>query len=281
MAKSQSRSKPAKPKSKRPTTKKRPPRKSATDPTSDEALLALPDDHAEAPDIPVDVAQRELSSLVRLAKSRAKQLEAVGVDAAMLTAASAMAAALKQRESAWQRSRKGVFLSSAERKRVAEAEKLRSTLVAGGRWACRSDGEAQAELTRITEGSGLADTVQDLGDLVAFWQGRTQEIRKTLIKAKDLGRATELARKLEPAAQRESADVDAALAQELRNRAFWAADALAKEIRECGRYAFQATPKLAAKFTSRYRASVVRRSKKKKKASAAAAAAGAAVIPTD
>jgi hypothetical protein len=68
----------------------------------------------------------------------------------------------------------------------------------------------------------------------------------------------------EPAAKKESADVDAARALDLRNRAFWAAHELAREIREGGRYAYADNTKLAAKFTSRYRTATVRRSRSKK-----------------
>jgi hypothetical protein len=182
-----------------------------------------------------------------------------------------MADALQQREKAWQRARQGIALSSAERKLVEEAETLRGRLVAAGRWACRADSEAQAELTRIAEGGSLADTVQDLVDLRLFWKEHEDQIRYTRIRKTDLPRADELVKKLRPAAEKEAQDGDAALALELRNRVFWAADALAKEIREGGRYAFDETPKLAAKFVSRYRTAAVRRSRKKAKQAAAGA----------
>jgi hypothetical protein len=57
--------------------------------------------------------------------------------------------------------------------------------------------------------------------------------------------------------------MDAALAFELRNRTFWAADQLAAEIRQGGRYAFRDTPKIAARFVSHYRTALVRRSRRK------------------
>ncbi len=47
--------------------------------------------------------------------------------------------------------------------------------------------------------------------------------------------------------------------------AFWAADGLAKEIREGGRYAYRLQPKTAANFVSRYRAALTRRSRRKAK----------------
>jgi len=61
------------------------------------------------------------------------------------------------------------------------------------------------------------------------------------------------------------ADVEATRALDLRNRAFWAAHELAQDLREGGRYAYAANPKLAAKFTSRYRTTAVKRTRGTKK----------------
>jgi hypothetical protein len=162
-----------------------------------------------------------------------------------------------------------VQLTPTQRKLRDEAEALDAKLVAGGRWGCRKDPAAQEELSRIAEGSGLADTIQDLCDLGAFWSEHEAELGATDITKKDLARAEQLADALEDAAANEVSDVGAAHAMELRNRCFWAADELAKELREGGRYAFRDQPKIAAKFVSRYRASANRRSRRKAKAAKA------------
>lgn len=233
------------------------------DPTTDLALLALPSRFADAPDIPVDVARRELASLSRLARACALELAAVGIDAATIELAARFARVLGAKEKTWQQARTGVTMSAADRKHLAEAEALDAKLVAGGRWALRRDPQALAELSRIAEGSGLVDTLQDLRDLEVFWEQHADHLAHTRITAKDLARIPELVARLEPAAQKEAHDVAAARAQDLRNRAFWAAHELANDIREGGRYAFLGEPKLAARFTSRYRAAVVKRSRKK------------------
>lgn len=234
------------------------------DPASDEALLALPLTYAAPPDIPVDAARRELASLARLAKLCAADLAKVGIHADTIELAERFVNVLKHNEKAWQKARKGVVLTAAERKLLEEAELLDTKLVAGGRWALRRDPVAQAELSRIAEGSGLHDTLQDLRDLQAFWEEHAEHRGKTLITDKDLARAATLVDKLEPAAEKEGADVDATLAQDLRNRAFWAAHELAQDLREGGRYAYMANPKMAAKFTSRYRTTAVKRTRGKK-----------------
>jgi hypothetical protein len=262
----------SKPKTSRSSARKTTPRKTTrpavaptppVDPTTDAALLALPLSSAAPPDIPVEVARQELASLARLAKLCATDLAKVGISLATIDLAARFAAMLARKQKAWDRARKAVTLKAADRKLLEEAELLDAKLVAGGRWALRRDPAAQAELTRIAEGSGLLDTLQDLRDLQAFWDEHAEHRSKTLITDKDLARAGTLVDKLESAAEKEAADVEATRALDLRNRAFWAAHELAQDIRDAGRYAYAGNPKLAAKFTSRYRSTAVKRTRGK------------------
>ena len=243
----------------------------APDPTSDAALRALSPAYADAPDMPIETAVQELGALARKAKKAQPKLTAIGLGPDVTARVARFAKRLGALEDAWQEARAGVKLSAKERALLVEAEKLDDKLVAGGRWACRKDPDAQKALDAIAEGSGLRDTVDDLRDGADFWAAHEAQRGDSDVTAKDLRRAVELADALEPAAEKEEADLDAAAAQELRNRCFWAADELAKDVREGGRYAFKLEPKVAALFTSRYRAQVNRRSRKKAKAKAAAA----------
>lgn len=118
--------------------------------------------------------------------------------------------------------------------------------------------DAQAELGRISEGSGLDDTLHDLRALLDFWERHEEHLDRTLITRRDLERAATLVEQLEPVAHKEADDVGAAQAHELRNRAFWAAHEVAREIRDGGRYVYADRPKVAAKFRSRYRSEQVR-----------------------
>ncbi|XXX76276.1 hypothetical protein WMF30_52360 [Sorangium sp. So ce134] len=250
---------------KTPVSRTRRPAAQPHDPTSDEALLALAPTYAAAPDMPVSIAERELTSLARLADAHAARLARIGITSDKVALLARFARRLGALEKAWQKARGAIQLTSAQRRLRDEAEALDAKLVAGGRWGCRNDPAAQAELSRIAEGSGLADTIQDLRDLVAFWSDHESALGVTDITRKDLERAKTLAGTLEDAAANEASDASAAHALELRNRCFWAADEVAKEIREGGRYAFRDQPKIAAKFVSRYRTSLRRRSREKAK----------------
>ena len=242
------------------------------DPASDEALRALDIAYAAAPDMPVAIAIAETASLARLAGARKAAFAKIGIPAERVDLLATYAKRLSALQKTWQRARGSVRLSATEKELLTEAEALDTKLLAGGRWACRRDKDAQEELSRIAEGAGIADTVQDLRDLVDFWAEHKTERASTDITDKDLVRASALADQLDAAAATEESNIDAASALELRNRCFWAADELSKEVREGGRYVFRLEPKTAAKFVSRYRASVARRAKRKAKAKAGAKA---------
>ncbi|XXY54978.1 hypothetical protein WME91_27985 [Sorangium sp. So ce269] len=259
--------------------KTRSPASPSHDAASDEALLALDPTYAAGPDMPTSVAERELTSLARLANAQQARLSRIGITSDKVELLARFARRLGALERAWQRARGAVQLTSAQRRLRDEAEALDAKLVAGGRWGCRDDAAAQAELSRIADGSGLSDTIQDLRDLVDFWSDHEGALGVTDITTKDLDRARALADALEEAAANEASDASAAHALELRNRCFWAADELAKEIREGGRYAFRDQPKIAARFVSRHRTTLSRRSRlKAKKAKVEAAPEQAAPI---
>ena len=243
-------------------------------PTTDASLLALAATYAAAPDIPVAVAANEIASLARLAKSQQPRFTAIGLGPDVIDTLALFGRRLVALEKAWGKARDGVKLTPAQKKLRDEAELLDARLVAGGRWACRKDADALRDLTEIADGSGLVDSIQDLRDLVVFWAAHPGELARTDITAKDLSRATFLADSLDVAAASEASNVDAARALDLRNRAFWAGDEAAKEVREGGRYAFRGEPKVAAKFISRYRATAMRRSRRKLKAAKPAAPVG-------
>ena len=244
----------------------------SVDPTTDASLLALSAHYAASPDIPVAVAGAEIASLARLARSQQAHFTAIGLGPDRIDALARHGRRLADLEKAWGTARSNVKLTAAQKKLRDEAEVLDPKLVAGGRWAFRKDEKAQEELTCIADGAGLADTIQDLRDLVDFWSTRKDKLTSTDITEKDLARATVLANDLDAAVAKEASNVDAARAIDLRNRSFWASDELASEIREGGRYAFRGEPKIAAKFVSRYRAAAMKRARRKIKVAKAAPA---------
>lgn len=118
---------------------------------------------------------------------------------------------------------------------------LRADLIADGRFALRSDVEAQAVLDRIQEGDGLDDLIQDLRALSAFARqhedalariGAQPDVRTKLAEKI----ATELEQHL---AGRRAGDRDEEAALDFRNRAATHLAEVMREIRATGAYVFR------------------------------------------
>jgi hypothetical protein len=252
-------------------------------PTSDASLWALDARFEVRPDMPIPIALRELRKLAAFGEANARVFDKLGLgpELALLRRFGARLQAL---QAAWLAARQVVARSGAERRLLAEAVALDAKLVAGGRWACRDDGDAQAALDRIAAGSGPEGTLEALRDGLKFWHSHAARRGFTDITDEDLERAEALLPQLEGVVEKETADRDATLARALRNRCYWAADKLAKTIREGGRYAFRQYPAIVAKLTSRHRAAIQRRSRRlarTKKTAAPTRPDGAPTPPND
>jgi hypothetical protein len=238
------------------------PKLAPIDPKRDAALLMLPSSYAESPDMPVAIAIAELDALHRLATKEARTLARFGVAARQTNELGAYVKELALRERTWTVERDAT--ASAEGKALREeADLLKRKMLAAGEWALRHDEDALHELARIRQGSGLPDTIEDLHQLSYFWTRHAHEMKVTKLTPKDVTRAAELAELLGDAVAEEVSNTQASRARELRNRCFWAATALASEIRQGGRYAFNEEPKTAARFVSRYRQEHNRKARRK------------------
>jgi hypothetical protein len=233
--------------------------------------MALDPSQGEAPDEPIAVAVSEWKALAALARKEGKTLSKLGVGAKQFATLEAFARRLAELDKAWLKIR----ARHGKSQKRDEAETLKRKLLAAGEWACRHDDEALYQLARIREGSGLADTIQDLRDLAAFWDRHADEMARTKLTAREVSRARALAEDMELMAMEEAADAEANHVLELRNRCFWAGNAVAGEIRQCGRYAFSEQPAKAAKFVARFRAE---RTRRRRRAGADGAPASAPAI---
>jgi hypothetical protein len=217
------------------------------DPASNEALLALPSEMAGPPDVPVAIAVLELRALARLADKRRAELAEIGVTREMIATLSRYAERLRRLD----RDARGPKIPRGQRKKPHQAGALRDEMLAAARWALRRDPSALAELSGVRAGAQPHDTIHDLLLLARFWDARTADLGRTRLAPADVARARKLASDLETSLNGQALD-EHGEATALRNRCFWAAEALAREIREGGRYAFHASPKIAARFGSAY-----------------------------
>lgn len=208
------------------------------------------------PNIPVMetvVEARQTAELVRQDSLVAEQLEKVGVADAALDALELAAGAAERAEILCRYALFGVKSDDAQ-DLIAQAERVRGEVLAAGRFNLRGDREALAIIRGIAEGSGLVDLSRDLGlcdeFLVdfdgAFDQDETFDADEALTQCRAL--KVELDAML-------SSQSDALARQsaiDLRDRAWTHLDELLDDLRESGRYALRAHPKLRRAFASTY-----------------------------
>ena len=229
-------------------------------------LMAISGDDVDSPDVPMPVALQEANDLLTVLQDAEvwTRLQAVGAKQADREALAVAIGAARAAQSAWtvQRDR---MKSEAQSEREARGQKLRSDLLAAGRWNLRNDRTALGTLSAIAEGEGVADLIQDLNDLAELIQRQREAFAadSTFDVAARVEESRSLASELAASTSSERLDTNQALAVDLRNRAYTHLAELVSALREAGRYAFRDKEDLRRRFAS----SFVRR--KNRRASAA------------
>lgn len=211
-------------------------------------LATLAADAARTPPtVPIPQILLEAERVYREAK-RAKSdfAKLAGFDVDDLEGLRELAAALDDAEAEWKRHRldKKASTLGAERR---EAEDLRATAIASGRYLLRHDPRAQSDLDQIQEGEGLADLIQDLRDLHRFIAAHGDAFAHDQYLPEGAAqRLVLLADQLAAGADSDASD----LAQSERNRRYWVLAHALSEVRAAARYLFRNKPKKLDLFVS-------------------------------
>jgi len=227
----------------------------------DGRLARLPDDAAATPpDLPVREAILEAARMVAPARKLRPKLSTIpDFDLADADDLPGLVEALRRAETRWQKARKlqqAVSLVGARK----DAEELRRKFYRAARYRLRKNAEALAEIDRIAEGDGLADLVQDLGDIAAFLEKyEASFVGDVILPKKPIQRARALAATLKGG--KDGTGALDALAH--RNLVFHALQVAVDEVREAARYLLSDRRRLAP-FLSEYEANRKRRSRARK-----------------
>ena len=266
----------AKKKSSAKKAKAAPAKKSAV--VSDALYAALRAVDAVAPPVmPVDRLVGEARALHVVAKADQRALAKVGFDAKLAALLPAAIDALSEAQAALLEARRNER-SVREVELEQEGVKLRSEMIADARFALRADREAQTALDTIADGEGLDDEVQDLHELSAFFRNHGVALKRISVDVGEKARrATAIAKSLESLVAERRARVGKRGAEPLeeRDRAATLVDAILREIRATGVYAFRNDVARQLKYRSAYR--VQHRAPKKRTKNGAA---GTAAPPT-
>jgi hypothetical protein len=248
---------------KKKTTAKKPAAKKAAKVDLEPRLAALRPEEAELnPDEPVAQTIAGYVRAVALAKPALPQLSKLpGFQNVWVTEAMPVVEALTAAEAAWAnaraRSRAGISPG-----RVKEAEKLKSDIVASGRYLLRQDAVAQQQLDQVMEGTGVADLAADLAILADVVAKNAQVFALDRSLAKDAAAkasifSAELGKGIDPA--------DAAGLQARRNRLFWLAKKSLSELRAALKFHWRKEPTRLAQLGDSYASQLRRHARRAKK----------------
>jgi len=211
-------------------------------------LAALPPEAAETlPSTAVDVLVLEAERVAKAGEKIARELAKLpGFELDDFALLGAVADELADAERAWKRARVAEAADGHKDARK-EAERLRASLLAAGRYLFRKDDRALRELDAIAEGDGVADLIADLRELATFVRARSAVFAAAPGLDGDVpARLTQLAEELALAPDR----TEALEAQARRNRLVLVLEAMLKEVRAAARFLLRDKPKRLAPFLS-------------------------------
>ena len=217
-------------------------------------LNAIPADKVKKPPYPPDSLVGEGNALYNVCVRYRTELNEVGIDDAVIDDLPVRSQAVAGAQ--------GARVLVPDTKRSAEeveaetaAFELRNDIYAAGRYATRSNVEAQEALDKISEGTGHDDLVQDLKDLALFCTAYSVELKAIKLDPEEQRKAAmALAAKFEGyLAERRGATELQRQATDLRNRAVTHLWEAISTIRAAGCYRFRHNPEVLPLFRSAYR----------------------------
>jgi hypothetical protein len=206
-----------------------------------------------SPSVPVKIALLEAKRLLAAMRSRRKALAALPhFDTGALEDFGGLVRALRGREHEAQRAARHAG-SRAVRDARKRAKAWRAEVVAAARFLLRNDPRAASELDAIDGGEGVASLVADLDDLLTLVGAHASDFA-LLPEPVYLAAGAPHAAALRSGAGDATEEVEVTEALRARNRAFWALEACAAEVRAGVAYLLRDDPKkLAAMLMSQPR----------------------------
>lgn len=155
----------------------------------------------------------------------------------------------------WEAARVYGIADAAVKKHVDELYTVRDDLLEQASFYLTTPDDVQ-RLATVREGDDIPDCIADARALVQMIRPRVAEILDPEFKPQSLGRALELADMVEKARAAEAAKATVSPAgqdmRRVRDRTVARVDALLREIRRFGKFAFRKDPKLSRAFSSEY-----------------------------
>ena len=200
-------------------------------------LRECPSDKVREPDRPVAIILSEAYALACVAAKYRAELERVGLDPAIIDEIEPCANTLRVAETAWTTTREKE-LAAVVIAAITQAYTFRSDIVSASRYALRKNDAAQATISHIQEGEGVADLCQDLVDLAAVVETHRDAFEKIDFDFAKVAHARALADEIQKGQGEVVVEKASNETRDVRNRAFTYLDDVVDEVRSAGLYAF-------------------------------------------
>jgi len=205
-----------------------------------DAIEAISREEAKEPTMPIGQYMYEADKLYTHSIKDKDSLVAVGLDALIIDAIPQRNQALRYAQSIWAEDYDELSQSAIEWNELRpQGEELKAVLLHTFRFAYRNDANMQARINRIAEGSGNADTIQDLHDLAILGKENTAPLIAVNYDVTTLDAAADLAVKMSRSLAEAKDNREQINELKItRDKAFTHLKRAVDEVRNYGKFAF-------------------------------------------
>ena len=205
-----------------------------------DAFMAIPAEEVKAPDMPVNVAIQENENLYLWSLDDKDELMGAGLPETTIDNLTVRNGACRTAEAMWKREQNTPQDAQKEwEERAPAAYELHNRLLHDFRYAFRNNQQLLNRVSDISDGTGDADMIQDLSNLVALGEANPEPLALINFDVTLLPLAAttadELAIVLAQANGEKEIDSQVKIT---RDRAYTYMKQAADEIKNCGRYVF-------------------------------------------
>jgi len=205
-----------------------------------DAIEAISREEAKEPTMPIGQYMYEADKLYTHSIKDKDSLVAVGLDALIIDAIPQRNQALRYAQSIWAEDYDELSQSAIEWNELRpQGEELKAVLLHTFRFAYRNDANMQARINRIAEGSGNADTIQDLHDLAILGKENSAPLIAVNYDVTTLDAAADLAVKMSRSLAEAKDNREQINELKItRDKAFTHLKRAVDEVRNYGKFAF-------------------------------------------
>lgn len=220
-----------------------------------DAILAISDDDAREPGIPIEYALQEAEDLCHWASDDLLKLAPVGIKKSVISDLRVRTGAGREAQSIWNKDYNSQKEAQKQWKALAPAAfELRDDLLAAMRFAYRKDETLLGRVRAIDEGTGNADMLQDLNDIKVLGQDNPESLTAITFDFALFETAGTTSDEMAEVLAAANGDrIGKNETKVIRDKAYTHMKELVDEIRDAGKYVFRKDKTRLKGYSSQYR----------------------------